>query len=103
MLEAVQCAQKLIMQQFGSLTTLVLTMVLKCKHSRAPWVSLSVTVGDSAAYILRRRSMQVEELTAASHHKLARWGRGRRGGGTWQREREGQGGREVRNSPWSQF
>lgn len=109
MLNAVHAAQRLIKQQCGTMTTLVLTLVLpvaapatrrsfsfppasprankrllNMRSSRAPtkgahsgahshgaggtqWVALTLTVGDSPAYVWRSSSGRVQELTAAAH------------------------------------
>ncbi|KAG2500204.1 hypothetical protein HYH03_001784 [Edaphochlamys debaryana] len=74
MTESIGAAQKLILQQFGTLTTLVVTVVLPLKWVRAPgrWAAMTLTVGDSAAYVYRAASRTVEEVTAAAHAEGAR-------------------------------
>lgn len=93
MLDALEPAQKLIISQFGTLTTLVMTVVARlalpikrsslkqasslsttsrCYH----WVAMTVTVGDSSAFVYRQQEDVVEELTAAAHggeYRDPRW------------------------------
>lgn len=106
---AVQAAQKLIKQQCGTMTTLVLALVLPAAKipdslldgsplqeqdegvvtcssllkarrsisrgkgdglagsSDGPWAALTLTVGDSPAYVWRAADGRVQEMTAASH------------------------------------
>lgn len=49
-------------------------MVLPLKWVRQPgrWVAITMTVGDSAAYVYRAASRRVEEVTAAAHADGAR-------------------------------
>lgn len=74
LVESIQTSQKLILQQFGTLTTLVVSVVLPLKWVRQPgrWVAITMTVGDSAAYVYRAASRRVEEVTAAAHADGAR-------------------------------
>lgn len=69
MVASINVAQKLILAQFGTLTTLVVSVVLPAKWLKAPrkWAVLTLSVGDSCAYVYRTRTRAVEEITAASH------------------------------------
>jgi hypothetical protein len=101
MLESLKPAQKLILSQGGTLTTLVLTVVARLeapvkwgkanapKESSSttsssasssghhyPWAAMTITIGDSAAYVYRHRSATVDELTYAAHagqYRDPRW------------------------------
>ncbi|GLC38305.1 hypothetical protein PLESTB_001750200 [Pleodorina starrii] len=74
LVDSLSASQKLILQQFGTLTTLVVSVVLPLKWVRHPdrWAAITMTVGDSAAYVYRRRARTVEEVTAAAHAEGAR-------------------------------
>ncbi|GFR43516.1 hypothetical protein Agub_g4609, partial [Astrephomene gubernaculifera] len=74
LVDSISAAQKLILQQFGTLTTLVVSVVLPLKWVRSPgrWAAITLTVGDSAAYVYRAASRTVEEVTAAAHADGAR-------------------------------
>ncbi len=54
----------------------VVSVVLPLKWVRQPgrWVAITMTVGDSAAYVYRAASRRVEEVTAAAHADGARCG-----------------------------
>ncbi|PNH08120.1 hypothetical protein TSOC_005348 [Tetrabaena socialis] len=75
LVDSISASQKLILQQFGTLTTLVVSVVLPLKWVRSPgrWAAITMTVGDSAAYVYRSASRTVEEVTAAAHAEGARW------------------------------
>ncbi|KAG2438537.1 hypothetical protein HXX76_005088 [Chlamydomonas incerta] len=74
LVDSIPASQKLILQQFGTLTTLVVSVVLPLKWVRTPgrWAAITMTVGDSAAYVYRAASKTVEEVTAAAHAEGAR-------------------------------
>ncbi|KXZ52224.1 hypothetical protein GPECTOR_10g855 [Gonium pectorale] len=74
LVSSIAASQKLILQQFGTLTTLVVSAVLPLKWVRSPgrWAAITLTVGDSAAYVYRSASQTVEEVTAAAHAEGAR-------------------------------
>ena len=97
MLDALGPAQQLILAQSGTLTTLVMTVIARLatplprdgphlgessslgketpfgatdsasSTPRVEWAAMTVTIGDSAAYVYRRRLRRVEELTYAAH------------------------------------
>ncbi|GIM01870.1 hypothetical protein Vretimale_6664 [Volvox reticuliferus] len=74
LVDSISASQKLILQQFGTLTTLVVSVVLPLKWVRHPgrWAAITMTVGDSAAYVYRSSKREVEEVTAAAHAEGAR-------------------------------
>ncbi|GLI63050.1 hypothetical protein VaNZ11_005765 [Volvox africanus] len=74
LVDSTSASQKLILQQFGTLTTLVVSVVLPLKWVRHPgrWAAITMTVGDSAAYVYRSSKRTVEEVTAAAHAEGAR-------------------------------
>ena len=52
----------------------MVSVVLPLKWVRSPgrWAAITMTVGDSAAYVYRAASKTVEEVTAAAHAEGAR-------------------------------
>lgn len=101
LLQSLYAGQKLIIKNMGTLTTIVLTIILpqsvSCSHFKrsgsqtnlsqwvpgwlggsnsksvlpqagqaSSWVALTLTVGDSAAWVWRSSSLKVQELTAAA-------------------------------------
>lgn len=74
LLASMRQAQRLIIQQYGTLTTLVVSVVMKAKWLSKPgqWVLHTLSVGDSAAYVYRAADGSVEEVTAGSHTDLMR-------------------------------
>ncbi len=76
MLASVAASQKLILQQQeATRTTLVASVVLPLKWAWAPrkWAAMTLTVGDSRAYVYRTTTRKVEEVTAAAHAGVPRY------------------------------
>ena len=75
LVESIQTSQRLILAQCGTLTTLVVTVVAKCKNLRMPqqWAAMTLNIGDSPAFVFRQHSQRVEELTYASHAGTVRY------------------------------
>mmetsp|Transcript_26069 Transcript_26069/g.56921 ORF Transcript_26069/g.56921 Transcript_26069/m.56921 type:complete len:415 (+) Transcript_26069:212-1456(+) len=67
MVKSLQPAQKLILAQLGSMTTLVLSVVAKVKSS-SQWAAMSLGVGDSCAFVYRKQQKRVDEITYSGHN-----------------------------------
>lgn len=80
MVDSVSSAQKLILQQCGTLTTLVMSVIAQTqgtsksssKNGSSQWVAMTLTVGDSSAFVYRRSSHSVDELTWGAHADMQR-------------------------------